>query len=251
MPDVFVNYRTGDGDQAAALIERELSHRFGEGSAFRASASIKAGAPFPRELLQGVRRSAVLLAVIGPGWTRCPDLRRKDDWVHREMAEAFHCAIPVVPVLLGRETKRLKAADLPEDLAQLADVQSLRLDMQNANADLLRIGDELADLVPSLAADRSAPPEPEAAPGSVHNSVGEVNGTAVQTGHFSGDAGTVIKDNRGSVHTGSGNFYENSRHYQDSQHFSGDGATHVAGDNHGGIHHRFGEDRRKHEEDER
>jgi len=32
--------------------------------------------------------------------------------------------------------------------------------------------------------------------------------------------------------------------YRDSQHFSGDGAVYVEGDNHGGIGHRFGGSRK-------
>ena len=41
MPGVFVNYRTGDGEWAAALIKRELSARFGADQVFYASQSIR------------------------------------------------------------------------------------------------------------------------------------------------------------------------------------------------------------------
>ncbi|MFE7268415.1 hypothetical protein ACFU9B_41625 [Streptomyces sp. NPDC057592] len=40
MTDVFINYRTGDGEKTAALIDQELSRRFGNGRIFRASKSI-------------------------------------------------------------------------------------------------------------------------------------------------------------------------------------------------------------------
>ncbi|WP_244321006.1 hypothetical protein [Streptomyces melanosporofaciens] len=48
MAEVFINYRTGDGEKTAALIKRELSYRFGEDSAFRASESIPPGMRYPR-----------------------------------------------------------------------------------------------------------------------------------------------------------------------------------------------------------
>jgi hypothetical protein len=238
MPDVFVNYRTGDGDKSAALIERDLSHRFGSDKIFRASKSIPPGARFPQELLGNVRRSAVLLAVIGETWIRCAALHDEDDWVRREIVEALTWGIPVVPVLEGRKTERLCAAELPDSLAQLAEVQSLRLDLHNADAGLRRIGDEIAKLIPSLKdADRAA--RRAAEPGATHNSVGDVQGTTVQARDFTGDVGTVVKGNHGPVHTGTGDIHQ-SHFSGDHNHFSGDGATYIAGDNRGGVRHRFG-----------
>jgi hypothetical protein len=242
MAEVFINYRTGDGDEAAAMVERVLSDRFGEERIFRAAKSIAPGDAYPETLFDALRCCAVLLAVMGADWPRYPQLRDENDWVRREILEAYTYGIRVIPVLKGRNTGRLNAADLPAELARLADVQSLRLDMRDNGTDLARIGDELACLVPSLKeADRAAPRSP--APGTVHSSTGEVHGTVVQSHDITGDVGTVIKGNHGPVHAGKGDIY------QDSQHFSGDGATYLKADNHGGIGHQFGGSRR--DEDER
>jgi len=248
MPEVFVNYRTGDGEMAAATIDQELSHRFGEDSSFRASRSIRPGTAYPDELLRNLRRSSLLLAVMGPGWTHFPELHNDDDWVRREILEAFKWGIPVVPVLVGRQTKRLARADLPTELARLADLQSVRLDPQNAPADLARIGDLAADMVPSLkATDRAAAhhsPDTDPAPGSVRNSTDDVHGTVIQSRDITGDVGTVIKNSSGPVHTGRGDVYHNSRHVSGGRHFHGDGMTYFEGDNRDGIHQHFGESRR-------
>jgi len=180
-----------------------------------------------------VRRSSVLLAVMGPDWSRDLRLRAEDDWVRKEILEAYACGIRVVPVLKGRKTDRLSAVDLPPELARLANVQSLRLDTRDNGADLGRIGDELACLVPALGrADRAVPRSEDSE--SVSNSTGNVHGTAVQSHDISGDVGTVIKGNHGPVHAGRGDIYHGS------QHFSGDGATYIRGDSHSGIAHRFG-----------
>jgi hypothetical protein len=40
MHEVFINYRTGDSDEAATMIERTLSERFGTERIFRAAKSI-------------------------------------------------------------------------------------------------------------------------------------------------------------------------------------------------------------------
>ena len=135
MHEVFINYRTGDGDEAAAMIEKVLSERFGKERIFRAARSIAPGSPYPETLLNAVRNSAVLLALMGAEWSHYPQLRDESDWVRREILEAFAYGIRIVPVLKGRKTDRLKVADLPIDLARLADLQSLRLDMRDNEAD--------------------------------------------------------------------------------------------------------------------
>ncbi|MET7906629.1 toll/interleukin-1 receptor domain-containing protein [Streptomyces sp. NPDC005355] len=248
MAEIFINYRTGDGEKTAALIKRELSYRFGENSAFRASESIAPGTRYPEELLRSVRRSALFLAVIGPAWTRFAELRRPDDWVRKEILEAYDCGVPVVPVLEGRKTERLSGADLPTELQRLAEVQSVRLDMQNAVADLGRLGDVVADMVPSLKSqERRNRPSPCA--GAVSNATGEVNGTAIQSRDITGDVGTVIKGSSGPVHTGKGDIYNNSRHVSGGRHFSGSGMTYFEGDNQGGLHQHFGDGPRREDDD--
>ncbi|SNX57020.1 TIR domain-containing protein [Streptomyces sp. TLI_55] len=225
MPDVFVNYRSGDGDQAAATIEEALSHRFGTDRIYRASKSIAPGEPFDSDLIRGVRRSGVLLALIGPGWAEHPALGKDSDWVSREIQEAFLCDIRVIPVLIGRRTERPVRDDLPRPLQKLADCQSLRYDDRNKEYDLKQLGDWLARLVPELAeADREPPLTPEPGAGT-HNTAGDVRGSSVQTGTFSG----------GVVHIG-----PSKRSVR-----MGDGGNYVEGDNSGGIHQTFRRDRRQ------
>ena len=242
MHDVFISYRSGDGDKSATTIETNLRERFGEGKIFRASSSIKPGEHYPAKLLDAVRRSTAVIAVIGPDWSSSPRLQDENDWVRRELAEAFACGIHVIPVLDGRRTERLTAAALPPELGRLAELQSLPLDASDARSQLQRIGDLLTELVPALKAfDRRAAQSPES--GSVANSIDEVSGgTGVQSRDITGDVGTVVKDNRGPVHTGRGDI--------NSHTFSGDGATYIAGDSKGAIRHRFG-DRREREDGDR
>ncbi|MFJ1747275.1 toll/interleukin-1 receptor domain-containing protein [Streptomyces sp. NPDC088116] len=251
MTDVFINYRTGDGEKTAALIDQELSRRFGRDRIFRASKSVAPGQAYPDALLTGLRRSTVLLAVIGPDWTNFQArLRDPEDWVHKEIVEAFACELPVVPVLDGRKTDRLNKADLPPELARLADIQSIPFGTHDTEAGLKRLGDMVADMVPGLRdldRDAASPPGPD----SVANSIEDVSGTAVQSREFTGDVGgTVVKDTSGPVHTGKGNIYQNSRHVSGGRHFSGNGMTYFEGDHHGDIQHRFGEQDR-HEDDGR
>ncbi|MEU8921203.1 toll/interleukin-1 receptor domain-containing protein [Kitasatospora sp. NPDC048545] len=240
MPEIFVNYRTSDEEASATLIERELSRRFGTEQVFRASKSIPIGRPFPQELLTAVRRSSVLLAVIGSRWAdaRTADGRRAlddpEDWTRREIAEAFEGGALVVPVLVGRMT-RLDRRDLPSEIAELADCQYRRYDSRDAESGLQRLGDDLAEAIPRLAeAERRITKEQGVR--ETHNEVGRVNGSVVQAGDYrhdqSGgignvgrDVGTFINNASGPVHTGSGT--QNTTVRSGGVEFHGDGNSYV------------------------
>ncbi|MEU0880554.1 toll/interleukin-1 receptor domain-containing protein [Lentzea sp. NPDC005914] len=162
MPGVFVNYRTGDGEWAAALVKRELSARFGADQVFYASQSIRLGEDFSREILSGLRRCEVLLAIIGPRWVAAVDregvrrLDKSDDWVRREITEAFQCGLRVIPVLMDGIAP-LTEADLPDALKRVARCQYLRIHHRSDDLDLPRLVDELVELVPELVTAKAPP----------------------------------------------------------------------------------------------
>ncbi|MFF0514566.1 toll/interleukin-1 receptor domain-containing protein [Streptomyces sp. NPDC004250] len=252
MIEVFINYRTGDGEKTAALIDQELSRRFGGNRIFRASKSIAPGDMYPERLLSALRRSSLLLAIVGPDWKNFRSrLHDPGDWVRKEIEEAFSYGLPVIPILDGRKTDRLSKVDLPPELARLADLQSLPFDTHDAERGLRRIGDLVAEMIPGLT-DLSQPADENASAAStVTNSIGDVAGTAVQSRDFTGDVGTVVKGSHGAVHTGNGHIYQNSRHVSGDRHFSGNGMTYFEGDNHGNVQHRFDEKPDGHEDNGR
>ncbi|HEX3791886.1 MAG TPA: toll/interleukin-1 receptor domain-containing protein [Pseudonocardiaceae bacterium] len=234
MPDVFINFRTSDEPGAAALIERYLSTRFGTHKIFRDSKSIKAGENYIRALLTAVHDCQVLLAVIGPRWLSARDtqgrnaLDNEGDWIRRELVEAFDHGVRVIPVLVGDKLNRLDRAELPPVLGRLADLQYRQLNIRNDEADLRKLGDDLAELVPSLTEGQQ--PEPAVRRSGTRNEIREVSGTALAAGdnahQQSGGIGGnlhIISGNSGPIHSGSG-------------HIFGDGTNYVAGNNTGGIH---------------
>jgi TIR domain len=236
MPDIFINYRNGDEEATATVIDQELSRRFGSDQVFRASKSIQPGEDYIPGLLDAVRNSQVLLVVIGSRWLAAVDgqgrnrLYDKDDWIRREILEAFEHGVRVIPVLIGRTQPRLDPADLPPELARLAELQSCVLDHHSAKANLRALGDLLAELVPSLVDSD----QPEKAAGSDADD-GRGSATLRAGDHARqqiGGTNTVINDARGSsMNTGSGN------------QFTGYGVNYVTGSNSGGIRQKFGSTR--------
>ena len=48
MAEIFINYRTGDGEEAAELVATQLAERFGHEHVFKAAHSLTPGESSPR-----------------------------------------------------------------------------------------------------------------------------------------------------------------------------------------------------------
>jgi len=193
MTDVFINYRTGDEENVAALLAPALSNRFAPEVFFHASKSIRFGDDYTQALPTAVRRSVALLAVIGTRWLDVRDGggRRKiddpADWTRREILEAFHHNVRVIPVLVG-SARRLKAEDLPPELTRLAFCEYARLRSRDVDADLDRLAVELARLVPELRDRQNLPPGSVVVENVVENKAYDNSQVGVQGGIvFTGD----------------------------------------------------------------
>jgi hypothetical protein len=151
MPRVFLSYRTGDGDFAAALLDLRLAEIFGGDNVFLASRSIEPGQDFAATILPQLQSCAIVLAVIGRHWLTVSGkdgasrIRDQQDWVHRELLAAEAGGITVVPVFLD-DTPRLDAGELPADLAWLARMQYVRLRHRHVRPDVANLVNVLEEL---------------------------------------------------------------------------------------------------------
>jgi TIR domain len=138
MVRIFINYRNGRHAGYAALLDYVLSARFGAEAVFRDKRSVAPGDDFVITILANLRRCAVVLAIIGPGWpdggpsTDSPGPR---DWVVAELAEAFAAGIRVVPVLVDGARLPVPAV-LPAEIGVLGRCQAMALRAESVNADL-------------------------------------------------------------------------------------------------------------------
>lgn|GEM_PF-2919950 len=86
---MFVNYRRDDTGWAANLLADALRQRLGSSAeVFLDNRSISLGEAFAEALEDGVRRSAVLVVLIGPRWDQPPLVGRlfdPRDWVRKEI----------------------------------------------------------------------------------------------------------------------------------------------------------------------
>jgi len=152
-PHIFISYREADEPFGAVLLDYTLSARFGSEAIFRSVRSIPLGHDFATAIRLAVRRSVVLLAVVGSRWTTAPHADYQGracesiDWVREEITEAFRFGVRVIPVLLDVDLP--SAEELPSDLARLTRCQYMRIRHRDAERDLDRLAQELAELLPS------------------------------------------------------------------------------------------------------
>jgi tetratricopeptide (TPR) repeat protein len=203
--NIFINYRGEDSQTAAALIDRELTSRFGSDQVFLDARSIPAGNDFVEELLERVRACSVLLVMIGPRWLTVTDAAGKrriddpDDWVRREIAEALAHGLRVIPILTGDATLPAEA-DLPQDIGGLSRRQHLLLRHRYASLDLAHVAERIIESDPELAKiaarrQSSAGQVPQQLPAAVAHFAGRVGELATLTGLLRDRAehgGTVV-----------------------------------------------------------
>jgi hypothetical protein len=150
------------------LIDRELVARFGSDQVFLDCRSIPVGSDFVEELLGRVRACSVLLVVIGPRWltlTNAVGERRIDDpqdWLRREILEAFTHGLRVIPVLTD-EVKLPAEEELPVDIAGLSRRQYVSLRRRYTDVDLAFLIKRISEADPELA-EAAARPLPSAKP---------------------------------------------------------------------------------------
>lgn len=155
MTHVFLNYRSADEPFGVAMLDHELSARFGPEAVFFASKSIQLGAAWEQEMLDAVERSTALLVIMGRHWLSTVDgtgRRRIDDpqdYVRREILLALGLGKDVIPVRLG--VPRPADDDLPPELRVLATRQDIELRFRTAGPDLDRLETKLRRLIPALA----------------------------------------------------------------------------------------------------
>ncbi|MFD7652834.1 toll/interleukin-1 receptor domain-containing protein [Actinosynnema sp. NPDC059797] len=150
MSNVFVNYRHGPHAVAVSALAHRLTTHFGPGRVF-VDHHLRGGTRYPDELRDRLRECDVLVVVVHDGWvgefgTRDPD------WVLDEIAFALAEGKAVVPVLVD-DARPPSREELPERIGELATRQTARLRASDLPDDLERLVRRLEQWV--------APPQPD------------------------------------------------------------------------------------------
>ena len=129
---VFLSYRRGDAGGYAGRLADALVQRLGPEGVFQDVTAISPGQDYTVAIDRALADCDAALVVIGPGWLTAvtPQGTRRlleaDDYVRLELARALGRDIRVIPILVGG-ARMPEAAELPDDLQELAQRQALEL----------------------------------------------------------------------------------------------------------------------------
>lgn len=124
MPRLSISYRRSDTKDITGRIFDRLVLHYGKKSVFRDIDNVPIGVDFRAHIQDVLRKSDILLAVIGPKWRGpVPDgpyrVEEENDLVRIEVETALKQGIPVIPVLVG-DADMPTAEQLPESLKQFS-----------------------------------------------------------------------------------------------------------------------------------
>jgi hypothetical protein len=149
--EIVISYRSEDRGSAGHLCESLETH-FGPEAIFMDQSHLRGGVNFPEAIATAIRNCTVVIAVVTPvNWSM--GFAEPDDWVRRELTEALAAGKQVMPVRMHGALP--PGEGLPPDLAELANLHARSIDDEDFKSDVLRVVDDLRQLVAS--------PPPEAA----------------------------------------------------------------------------------------
>ena len=128
MGNIFICYRRDDSRDVSDRIFSELRRHFSRKRVFKDVNNIPPGVNFKTYIEAELKKSAVMLAIIGPNWLskNADGLRRLDDpadLVSVEISTALGLQMRIIPVLVGG-AKMPPRDMLPATLGTLADLHA-------------------------------------------------------------------------------------------------------------------------------
>ena len=178
---IFICYRRGEG--YAGRLAADLRRTFDPAKVFHDVRSIRAGTPFAAKIREAIRKSGVLLVVIGPGWLDARDangnrrLELPDDFVATEIREGLANGLTIIPVLVGGAMP-VQREQLPESLRPVAELEAHELSDRYWDAGLDALASTIkhatTEVLPEAQAAAGTPPpvkEERPSPGSMQTYV--------------------------------------------------------------------------------
>jgi WD40 repeat protein len=132
MPKISISYRRADSEAMTGRIFDRLSMHYGKDAIFRDIDNIPPGIDFRVHINETLRKTHVLLAIIGPNWVGASGgdagrIQQESDAVRVEIETALRRRLPLIPVLIGN-TVMPGSEQLPPSLKDFAFRNAVRVD---------------------------------------------------------------------------------------------------------------------------
>lgn len=158
MPKIAISYRRSDSAAMSGRIFDRLAAHYGKHSVFMDVDNIPIGIDFRRHIGETLRRTDVVLAVIGASWLGAQDgvearIQQEGDPVRVEIETALARGAPVIPVLVDG-ARMPDAAALPQSFGSFAFLNAAEVatgrDFDGQIGRLIAAIDRAAAATPSL-----------------------------------------------------------------------------------------------------
>jgi TIR domain len=164
---IFISYRRSDSQAQANGLYDGLLHRLSNASLFMDIDSIPPGVDFEEHIRQEIKRSDVVLVMIGDNWldSRPGSNRRRvdedDDFVRLEIENALATpSVRIIPILV-EGAQMPPSVELPESIHQLTRLQAFELSDHRWTSDVERLARTIErpglDVVPDESAGDAGP----------------------------------------------------------------------------------------------
>jgi len=104
MAQIFISYRRKDSATITHSIYEQLTVQFGKGRVFMDSEVIRGGESFKEAIAARIKKTDVLLVVIGKNWLNELEEKKKngqEDYVQFELELAHSSGVNIIPVLVN------------------------------------------------------------------------------------------------------------------------------------------------------
>ena len=132
MPKISISYRRANSEAMTGRIFDRLISHFGKDAIFRDIDDIPPGIDFRVHINEMLRKTNILLAIVGPGWLGASSgglerIQEESDPVRVEVETALRRRVPIIPVLIG--TTRMPSSDqLPPSLKDFSFRNAVKVD---------------------------------------------------------------------------------------------------------------------------
>jgi hypothetical protein len=132
MPKISISYRRADSEAMTGRIFDRLIAHFGKDAIFRDIDDIPPGIDFRVHINDVLRKTHILLAIVGPGWLGAAEgglerIQEESDPVRVEVETALRRRVPIIPVLMG-STRMPSSEQLPPSLKDFAFRNAVKVD---------------------------------------------------------------------------------------------------------------------------
>jgi WD40 repeat protein len=132
MPKISISYRRADSEAMTGRIFDRLISHYGKDAIFRDIDDIPPGIDFRVHINETLRKTHILLAIVGPGWLGASSgglerIQEESDPVRVEVETALRRRTPLIPVLIGN-TRMPSSDELPPSLKDFSFRNAVRVD---------------------------------------------------------------------------------------------------------------------------